>query len=746
VVRRWAAKLIVALRYVLVPLWVGFAVLALLFLPPLGEGQGDAIGTELLPEDSPALEAELLSKQQFPVPLITRTVVVRDAAVGLPPGALAAATQLARDIRAEGLDDVPGLAAVIPVPNTVFEPGLQPTTILYFLYFRPEVGSVERYELAQRFADRYVDAADGEFVGVTGTEPASIARSAVIPEWLPVVTLATIALIVVAVGLFFASPIAPLVNLLTVGIAYVVASGVLGWLGQTLGLVVPPEVEPVVVVLMFGVVTDYTIFYLSHFRRHLREGSWGRVAAERAAHEVNGIVLVAGLVVALSTAALVVAELSFFRAFGPALALAVLIGAVVCVTFVPAVLAILGRFALWPQADRGGETESGLGAPDRSPRAKIARFAVTQPLAAVLGCVAVLGLSSVGLLRYELGNPVNQSLPPGSGPQQAYTAATTGFTADGVLSPTVAIVRGDDLASQPEALRRLGLLLAREPGVQAVIGPNDIPTDVEGLTAATLVSTSGDLARYLVVLRSDPLDGPAVNAVRALIDRGPALMAEAGLGDAELLLGGDTAISATLVDRTVEDLLRVAPAALLAAYLMLAVFLRSLVAPVYLVATSVLALMAALGLSAVVFEPLLDPVSVAFFVPFTVSVLLLGLGSDYNVFLVGRIWDEAARRPLTEAVQVASTRAARSIATAGVVLAGSFGLLGLVPLTTFHAIALTMVIGLLLDAFLVRQLLVPALIVLVGPRSGWPGRRLGRPLEQPALVQASSGSDDVVAH
>jgi competence ComEA-like helix-hairpin-helix protein len=163
----------------------------------------------------------------------------------------------------------------------------------------------------------------------------------------------------------------------------------------------------------------------------------------------------------------------------------------------------------------------------------------------------------------------------------------------------------------------------------------------------------------------------------------------------------------TLVDRTLDDLLRVAP-----------------------VARRWQAEPAQLG-SAIVFRPVLDPVAVAFFVPFAVSVLLLGLGSDYNVFLVGRIWKEAKRLPLREAVEVASTGAARSIATAGVVLAGSFGLLGLVPLTTFHAIALTMVIGLLLDAFLVRQLLVPAMIVLVGPVSGWPGRRLGRPPTAP---------------
>ncbi|HVF00870.1 MAG TPA: MMPL family transporter [Rubrobacteraceae bacterium] len=155
-----------------------------------------------------------------------------------------------------------------------------------------------------------------------------------------------------------------------------------------------------------------------------------------------------------------------------------------------------------------------------------------------------------------------------------------------------------------------------------------------------------------------------------------------------------------------------------------------------------LPLFSALGLSAYLYEPLFDPNAIAFFVPFAVSVLLLALGSDYNVFLAGHVWDEARQRPLREAVELTSTRAARPIAAAGVILAASFAMLALVPLTTFRAVAFAMSVGLLLDAFLIRQLLVPALIVLVGRRSGWPGRQLGQqPGKQngPVQVDESDG-------
>ena len=574
------------------------------------------------------------------------------------------------------------------------------------------------------------------YVGVTGTQPAAEVRSNIIPDRLPWVTGATALLVALAVALHFRSPVAPLVNLAAVAIAFMVASRTLGWLGQTLGFAVPREVEPVAVVLLFGAVTDYSIFFLSRFRDRLREGLEGRDAAGRATADVIGIVLAAALVVVLATGSLVVAKLSLFQVFGPALGVAVLVGALVAATFVPAALAIGGRFVLWPNARPSGEQEEGgHGADDaddeRSLRARVARLAVHRPLVSAAACVLILAAAATGLLRYELATPIIQSLPADTEPQRAYNAATAGFPAAGAVSPTVAVVREPGLAGQQDRLAELGRLLETQPGVAAVFGPGDVPEGLlEGFGENAFVSGSGDLARFLVVMEQDPLDERAVDALQRLQDRAPALLDRAGLGDAELLFGGDTALSAGLVERTLRDLWRVTPVALLATFLALALFLRSLVAPLYLVAVSVLALLGALGLNAYLYEPFFDPNAVTFFVPFAVAILLLALGSDYNVFLTGRVWEEAQERPLREAVEVASRRAAGPIATAGLILAGSFALLAIVPLATFRVAALTMALGLLLDAFLVRQLLVPALIVLVGRVSGWPGQRLGKRPEE----------------
>jgi putative drug exporter of the RND superfamily len=156
---------------------------------------------------------------------------------------------------------------------------------------------------------------------------------------------------------------------------------------------------------------------------------------------------------------------------------------------------------------------------------------------------------------------------------------------------------------------------------------------------------------------------------------------------------------------------------------LLAVFLRSLLAPMYLLAASVLAVFATLGLTLLISQDLLGYGTLVYFVPFAAGVLLVSLGSDYNVFVVGRIWEEARRRPVRDAVAVAAPQASRAITTAGVALAASFATLAVIPLEQFRQLALAMAVGVIIDAIAVRSLLVPALVALFGRLGMWPGHR-----------------------
>jgi RND superfamily putative drug exporter len=307
------------------------------------------------------------------------------------------------------------------------------------------------------------------------------------------------------------------------------------------------------------------------------------------------------------------------------------------------------------------------------------------------------------------------------------------------VAPTTVVVEGNGVAHKGSSLAKLERLLSQQPGVAGVIGPADNPLEKP---LGLVLAKSGDAARYMVVFKTDPLGARAISAVQTIRRRMPELMSQAGMSGTQALVGGDSALSADTANATHSDLLRVTPIALAVIFLMLALLLRALVAPVYLLAASVLGLLAALGLTTYFFEGVLGHSGISIFVPLTIAVLLLSLGCDYNIFLVGRIWHEARVRPLREAIEVAGGRSTRAITVAGLVLAGSFGAAALIPLDSFRELAFGMAVGLLIDALIIRALLVPSLISIVGPASGWPGKRPGAaaPEEERSTSTGPSGS------
>lgn len=279
------------------------------------------------------------------------------------------------------------------------------------------------------------------------------------------------------------------------------------------------------------------------------------------------------------------------------------------------------------------------------------------------------------------------------------------------------------LGMQRPRLIALQDLLAHQHGVAQVIGPAQQPIARQ---FGAVYSPTGAAARFFVVLRSDPLGAPAITALETLQRRLPALLTRADLHQAHASIAGDTALVAETVDGTGQDIARITPVCLGVVLMILAIFLGALLAPLYLLAASTLTVLASLGLTTYIFQDLLGYGELTYYVPFATAVLLTSLGSDYNVFLAGRIWAEARRKPLKDAIATAGAQAATPITIAGLVLAASFALLALVPLRPFRELAFAMATGLMIDAFLVRTLLVPALMTLIGPASGWPGHRLTR--------------------
>jgi RND superfamily putative drug exporter len=560
---------------------------------------------------------------------------------------------------------------------------------------------------------------------VTGAIPARAEQAKVISDKLPLVEIATVALVALTLGAYFRAPGPPLLGLLAVALAYLIAERAIAAVGKAIGISVPSEVQPVIVVLLFGVLTDYTIFYVSRYRRRLRDGLAPRDAAATACAQMTPTVVAAALAVILAGSTLVAAQLGFLQAFGPGVAMSVFVGLAVAVTFVPAAMAIAAGGLFWPvraarpvPASRS-DVEDPTAQPHPARGRRAVGIAVAHPKLTVAACLLLLVGCASGLARLQPGNGLIRGLPSDSEPVRAYRAASQGFT-PGLLSPTTVVVEAPGIAAQRAQLADLQRRLAAFGDVAAVAGPanNPLPADF----GATL-SFTGDAARYVVVFRSDPLGAGAIRRVGVLHDRLPGMLAAAGLPDATASIAGDTALAAETVDRTLSDGLRVLPLLLAALYIVLAIFLRALVAPLLMLLASALVVAAALGLTVYVIQDL-SWGEITYYVPFAAAVLLIALGSDYTMFLAGRVWEAARTRPLREAIVEGSSRAATAIAVAGGLLAASFALLVLVPLRPFRELAFVMGAGLVLDAFLVRPLLLPAMLSLVGERSAWPSRRL----------------------
>ncbi len=715
------ARTVVTCRYVIVAGWIAAAVAAVLWLPQLHRSNGGAL-SDLVAKSSPALHEEARSAQLFGSPITPDTMVVQRDPAGLTEDEQKHVVNRALRIDQRGYPDLLSIAAAVPVLNTL---GLLPgsrergTTALTYLYFPSRYGFETRDDLAHTFV-KHIPPEEG-LVGVTGAGPARITSYHAVQDALPIVAAATAVLIALLVGINFLSPWPALLVLCAGGLSYLVDIRLLGWISERTGISIPSEIEPLLIVLLLGISTDYAIFYLSGQRRRLQEGEEPRAAARAVAAQYTPTILVAGLTVAAGTAALLVARLDFMRAFGPGLALTALVGVVVSVTFMPAAIALFGRALFWPKLGRVAPER-----PDRpkrrSLRERAAFWSTARPLALliVILCVAGLGAAASGLARLDLGFGLIGGLPSGSETARAAKAAGEGF-APGVLGPTEIVLERTGIGADRDGLDRLEQLIGKERGVAGVLGPRE-----EGALhrRGLAVTKSGDAARYAVVLSSDPFEAPAINDLKSLEDRLPDLVRQAGLAAPKLQVGGATALAGDTIDALLGDLTRVALVVVLVDFLLLAFFLRAVIAPLYLLAASVLALAATLGLTAYVFQGLLGYPSITYFVPFATAVLLVALGSDYNVFVTGRIWQEARDQPLREAVATAAPRAARAITVAGLVLAGSFALLALVPLRSFAELGFAMAVGILIDSFIVRSFLVPALVSLFGTFGSWPGRRL----------------------
>jgi RND superfamily putative drug exporter len=709
---RGYGAVVVWLAPLLVVLVGGAAYGAYRYLPAIAAAP--TTSDALLPKHPAAFAVERDSRRLFGAPVATPYAVVQRN-----PNGLSASVQRASLAKAVKVDQgkVPELRGVkaIPIANSL---GIVPssrehgTTIVTFLYFPGKTPSGTAVADAGTYA-RYLGP-KLDTVGATGAEPARIEQFNLLASRIHWTEGATVLLIVLIVGIALRAVLAPILTVLSAGVAFLISQHVLGWLEANSNLTMPEELQGVAVALMLGIVTDYSVFYLTSAREALRDGVRTRDAVRHSTVSNTPIVFTAGAVVSFGVASLMLGTLGFFRSFGPGMAITVATGLLVSVLLVPAMLRLLGPALFWPGLRQGPPSV-------RQWREKVSHLATRKPVALVLAAAvfAALALAASGLRNgLPLGLQLVQGLPSSNPVVVAARAAGQGF-APGVVSPTELLLRAPRIDRQRSALDRLETALARQPHVAGVIGARDQPT---GRRFGGAFAPKGGAARYAIIFDSDPTEAPAIRHLERLQHALPSLLRRYGLGGARAGWGGETALGVETVDATNTSLWRVIGVAFAVNFVFLLLFLRSVFAPLYLLFASAAALAATFGLTVYFFTAVLHESGLPYYIPVAFSVLLLSLGSDYNIFVVGRVWKEADRTPLQDAVATAAPRAGRAITVAGVALASSFALLAIIPITPFAVMAFAMGAGILIDTFLVRSVLVPALVVVAGDAGRWPRR------------------------
>ena len=547
--------------------------------------------------------------------------------------------------------------------------------------------------------ERVSDPGGGLEVKVTG--PAGFSADAIkVFEGIDGVLVgAAFLLVLVLLIVIYRSPIFFLIPLMAVGFAEI-ATRAIGYGLTEAGVTVNGQSSAILSVLVLGAGTDYALLLVARYREELLRHTNRHEAMTLALRTAGPAILASGMTVIAALLCLTLAEVNGTSGLGPIGALGIAVAMVSMLTLLPALLLVFGRRAFWPFIPRYHEGEGTSGETSGAWRRIGDRIAL-HPRRVWIGVVAVLAVMAIGVANFDdgltQGNQFRDDVEAVEGQELLSQSFPSGANA-----PTEIIVQD---ASQIADVRR------------AVAG-------AEGVASVTPPVARGDEGIVLnAVLEPEPFSTEAF----ALIDDIRATAKQAG--GPQTLVGGATAIERDLREAAARDTRLIVPVALAVVFLILVVLLRALVAPLMLIGTVILSFLAALGVGAVVFDvvfgfPGSDPS-----LPLFAFIFLVALGIDYNIFLMARVREETMRHGTGEGMLRGLAVTGGVITSAGIVLAGVFSVLGVLPLVFLTQIGFVVAFGVLLDTFVVRSVLVPALTLDIGSRV-WSPSRLAR--EAPA--------------
>ncbi len=563
--------------------------------------------------------------------------------------------------------------------------------------------------------------------------------------------LLSVLFIVLLLLLTFRALLAPVVALLPSVVA-LVAAGPLIAASTHIGVQVSDLTPILLTVLILGAGTDYGLFLIFRVREEIRRGRTGDDAVAFSLCKVGESITFSALTVMAALATVVIATFGLYQGLGPGLAIGIGVALLANLTLLPALLAIFGRGVFWPRIPVAGPVQHGAWG-------RIAAKVVSRPVATLLAGLVVIGGLALAMLAYtptgfadepapvssDSGKgqvllaadyPMAESDPTGVifrlptsvwNEPQVLASAQRGLVRSGVFAGVTGALEPNGDRVTPDQLAAAHALLAGEgPTAGLPLAPPpgfDLPVDVYDAyrASAQYVSADGRSVLFQTALAAGPSTStsaagaiPHIRAAVSTVGR--------SIGATASGVAGEAAFASDVGAISRRDLQRIIPIVLLVLGLLLAILLRSLVAPLYLVASVGLSYLASLGFCVLVFEVIGGQSGINFVLPFFMFVFIMALGQDYNILVMTRIREEAHHAPVRVAVRRAVETTGTTVTSAGLILAGTFGVLTATGNTQVKEIGLGLAAGILLDTFFVRTLLVPSVVVLLGRWNWWPSR------------------------
>lgn len=521
----------------------------------------------------------------------------------------------------------------------------------------------------------------------------------------------TVTVVVIILLLTYRSPVLWLLPVISAGVALTVAQAVIYLLAKYADLVVNAQSQGILTVLVFGAGTDYALLLVARYREELRRHHDRHEAMAVALHRAGPAIIASGATVVISMLCLLVAVTNSTRGLGPVAAIGILVGLAVMLTLLPALLVTVGRWIFWPVKPKEGSAEPTA----RGVWARVGARIARRPRLTWVVTTLALGAMAVGLTQLDATGLTNKESFIGTPDSVTGEEVLARHFPAGTGNPVVVVSRADHADQVRTAVA----------GTNGIDPSTVTPPAIKGGTAyiqGTLIAPADSQAAY--------------NTVDRLRDRVHAI------SEADAKVGGNTAINLDVQRAARFDRNVIIPIILFVVFVILALLLRAVLAPLLLIATVVLSFAAALGASALVFKYGFGWSAEDSSFPLFVFVFLVALGIDYNIFLMTRVREETVKHGTRRAALIGLAATGGVITSAGLVLAGTFAVLATLPLVAFAEIGFAVAFGVLLDTLVVRSVLVTALNLDIGPRVWWPNRLSKTPdvapAEAPELVRAST--------